>query len=359
VLSMGNGRTTALTFVTFAVLAFFPLHSQSQAALLMEQPYGFFGMINPTGHNAIYLRRVCAETPVKLRRCQTGEMGAVIARYEGIDGYDWLAIPLVPYLYAVENPSDVPARVNRETVARMRNHYHEAHLLSLGTDLSEGTIAHGGWKELIGSAYERRIYAFRFETTEEQDDAFIARMNARSNRSHFEFFYNNCADFSRKVLNSYLPGTFRRNFFPDAGMTTPKQTAFKLERYARKHPETQLEVFEIPQIPGYRHFSHPNHDVAESLSTTGYAIPIALLNPYIAGGLFVDYLVRGHYHVIPRHPLVLGPENLSALTASASAAQNPDSDGVQAPSVTSGGFTEMQTPEKANSGLIEKKVNHE
>lgn len=356
---MGKERIALLTFVTLAVLAFFPLHGHAQAALLMEQPYGFFGMINPTGHNAIYLRRVCAETPVKLRRCQAGEMGSVIARYQGIDGYDWIAIPLVPYLYAVENLSDVPAHVDRETVARLRNHYHEAHLLSLGKDLSEGSITHGGWKELIGSAYERRIYAFRFETTEEQDDAFIARMNARANRSHFEFFYNNCADFSRQTLNSYLPGAFRRNFFPDAGMTTPKQTAFKLDRYAAKHPRTQLEVFEIPQIPGYRHLSHSNHGVAESLSTTGYAIPIAVLNPYIAGGLFVDYLVRGRFHVIPRHPLVLGPEDLSALTAPARATQNPDSAGFQAPSVASGGSAETQAPEKSNSSLIEIKVNHE
>jgi hypothetical protein len=287
-------------------------------------------------------------------------MGAVIARYQGIDGYDWLAIPLVPYLYAVENLSDVPARVDRKTVARLRNHYHEAHLLSLGKDLSEGGITHGGWKELIGSTYERRIYAFRFETTEEQDDAFIARMNARSNRSHFEFFYNNCADFSRQVLNSYLPGTFRRDFFPDAGMTTPKQTALQLERYAHKHPETQLEVFEITQIPGYRHLSHSNHGVAESLSTTAYAIPIAVLNPYIAGGLFVDYLVRGRFHpLVPKHPQALGPDNLTALTAPPRAVQNPDSDGVQAPSATAGGSAETQTQLKANSSLIETKVNHE
>ncbi len=74
----------------------------------MEEPYGFFGTLNPTGHNAIYFERICAETPVKLRRCQPGELGAVIARYQGIDGYDWVAIPLIPYLYSVENAADVP-----------------------------------------------------------------------------------------------------------------------------------------------------------------------------------------------------------------------------------------------------------
>src|SRR5208337_3651833 len=125
-------RKPALALMALAVLAFSPVAGRAQAALLMEEPYGFFGTLNPTGHNAIFFERICAETPVKLRRCQAGEMGAVIARYQGIDSYDWVAIPLVPYLYSVENPSDVPAHVDRETVTRLRNHYREAHLLSLG-----------------------------------------------------------------------------------------------------------------------------------------------------------------------------------------------------------------------------------
>ena len=78
-------------------------------------------------------------------------------------------------------------------------------------------------------------------------------------------------------------------------MTTPKQLAYKLERYAAQHPETHLAIFEIPQIPGYRRLSRRNKSIAESLSTTGYAIPIAVVNPYLAGGLFVDYLARGRH----------------------------------------------------------------
>jgi hypothetical protein len=84
-------------------------------------------------------------------------------------------------------------------------------------------------------------------------------------------------------------------------------------RYARKHPETQLTVFEIPQIPGYRHESHSAKGIDESLATTVYAIPIAIMNPYLAGGLFADYLVRGRYHLIPKHPQVLSPENSFAV----------------------------------------------
>jgi hypothetical protein len=285
----------------------------AQAALLMEEPYGFFGQVNPTGHNALYLARICAETPVQLRRCAPDELGVVIARYQGIADYDWVAIPLIPYLYSVEKASDAPAEVDRATVNRLRNRYHEAHLLSLGEEVPAGSLIHGGWKELVGASYERRIYAFRFQTTEEQDDALIARLNGATNHSHFELFYSNCSDFSRLLLDFYLPGNFHRSIFPDAGITTPKQTARKLVRYARKHPELQLEIFEIPQIPGYRRHSHSNHGVAESLSTTGYVLPIALVNPYLAGGLLADYLVRGRFHLIPRNPPQLGPENIFLL----------------------------------------------
>ena len=358
-LSTRRPRTTAFALLVFAVLAFSPVPCHAQAALLMEEPYGFFGTLNPTGHNAVYFQRICAETPVKLRRCKAGELGSVLARYQGISGYDWVAIPLVPYLYSVENPSEVPARVNRETVNRLRNHYREAHLLSLGKDLHRGNLVHGGWTQLLGASYERRIYAFRFETTEEQDDALIAHMNASDNRSHFEFFYNNCADFSRRMLNFYLPKTFHRSIFPDAGMTTPTQTAYNLERYASKHPETQLTIMVIPQIPGYRHHSRANHGVAESFITTGFAIPIAIINPYLAGGIVVDYIVRGRHNVIPRHPPMLAPDNLFALTAPGRTAENPVSAGAQVPSAAAGGSAETKANTTANSGLTEIKVEHE
>lgn len=288
--------------------------SCAQAALLMEEPYGFFGFLNPTGHDAVYFERICAETPVKLRRCTPGELGAVITRYQGIAGFDWVATPLIPYLYSVENASEVPKRADRETVTGLRDQYHEAHLLSLGKDVPRGSEVRRGWSQLVGAAYERRVYAFRFATTEGQDDAFIARMNTGANRSRFNLLYSNCADFTGSILNFYFPRTFRRSILPDAGMTTPRQITYKLVRYARKHPETQLTVLEIPQVPGYRRQSRANKSVAESLITTGYVIPLAFINPYIAAGVFVDYLAWGRYRLTLAHRQILTPENMVPLT---------------------------------------------
>lgn len=345
--------------MALALLSFVCARCHAQAALLLEEPYGFFGAINPTGHTAVYFEHICAETPVKLRRCQPGEMGAVVSRYQGIADYDWLAIPLVPYLYSVEDPAAVPKTVNRKIVNRLRNNYHERYLLDLGDNLRPGNLLHGGWTELLGVAYERRIYAFRFETTEEQDDAFIARMNDARNRSHFQLLFSNCADFARVALNQYFPGTFKRSIFPDAGMTTPKQITYKLVRYAHRHPETNLTVFEIPQIPGYRRLSRTNKSISESLITTGYAVPIAVLNPYLAGGLFVDYLVRGRYHLIPKKPETLAPDNLTALTVPAAHEQNPESADTQASGAAASGNLEASPSASANSGLKEVVSEHE
>lgn len=332
--------------------------ARGQAALLMEEPYGIYGTLNPTGHNAIYLEHVCAETPVELRRCHPGELGVVISRYEGVDGYDWVAIPLIPYLYSVDDASQVPAHVNHEMVTQMRNRYREAYLHPWGLDRSGGSLV-DGWTQLIGAAYERRIYAFRFDTTPAQDDALIAWLNARPNRSHFHMLFRNCADFARQVLNLYFPHTFHRSIFPDAGVTTPKQIAYKLVRYAHKHPEIHLAVIEIPQVPGYGWRSHSTKDVVESFSTTAYAVPLTILNPYLAGGIFVDYLVRGRFHLVPKHPVVVGPDNMAALTGEPAPVENAAGASPQAAGAAFGDPPPPPAATDADSGLKESTSAHE
>jgi len=304
--------TFRLLIASLLFLAVPQLHSQ--AALLLEQPYGVFGTVNPTGHAAIYLARVCADTPIHLRLCGPGENGVVISRYKGMGGYDWIAVPLIPYLYSVDDPAQVPDQVNEETVDRLRDHYHETRLGAFGENLPPGNFINGGWTQLIGTAYDRRTYAFRFATTLAQDEKLIALLNERPNESHFNLLYNNCADFDRLVLNTYFPKIFGRTIFPDAGITTPKHLTYQLLKYSKKHPETELTILEISQVPGFRRKSRNIHGVAESLFANGYVIPIVFLNPYVAGGLLADYLVRGRYPVVPKNLDEVAPDHMEALT---------------------------------------------
>jgi hypothetical protein len=271
---------------------------RADITFLVQEPYGAFGSINPTGHVAIYFPRVCAETPVLLRRCLPGETGVVISRYSHIAGYDWIAIPLIPYLYAVERLEDVPAEADAETVARLRNEYRRNYLTQFAPDRSEDRIPGGGWVELVGASYNRKIYGFQIGTTEDQDDNLIARLNSRKNRSHFNLFLNNCADFSRRILNFYYPGSAHPNYVGDAGITTPKQISKCLVKYHQQHPEIRLSTFFIPQVPGSRRPSHKLDGVFEGfVKSKKYMVPLAVFHPWAAGAVFVGYLTGGHFNV--------------------------------------------------------------
>ncbi len=169
----------------------------------------------------------------------------------------------------------------------------------------------------------------------------------------------NCSDFSRDVLNLYFPRTFHRALFPDVGVTTPKLIAHQLARYARGHPEIHLTVIEIPQVPGYRRQNRHNKNIAESLSTTLYVAPLALISPYLLGGIVVDYVVRGLYHMDTKNSSVAGPDNLAALTMRPASNENAGSDGAQVPGAAPGASLEKQTIVGADSGLKESPAARE
>jgi hypothetical protein len=305
-----------------------PLLAHADAALLVEEPYGPFGGAVPTGHAAIYLPHVCAATPTELRRCNPGELGVVISRYRHVGGRDWLAIPLLPYLYAVDRIADVPVFASPETVRSLRAEYRRAHLRNIVPDAPGGGIPKGDWTELLGSSYIRQIYVFHFETTAEQDEKLIATLNSRNNRSHFNLFYRNCADFSGKVVDFYYPGATRRSLSADLGITTPKQLAKSLAKYGKHHERLDLTTAVIPQVPGSVERSHTPHGVVETLlKSKKYAIPLAplaVIHPFFAAGVVVTYFFSGRF-VPPKSSEVLSdPEQVQLLAQRYAGAGAPD-----------------------------------
>lgn len=307
--------------VIFSLAGVVPVHGQ--AALLLEEPFGEFGRFNPTGHAAIYLPRVCAETPVMLRRCEPGELGVVISRYHRIDGYDWIAMPLVPYLYAVDDVKDIPTTANRSLEAELRDSYRREHLEDVAPDAPNHATPKGEWIELVGSSYDRRIYGFEIPTTAEQDEQLIQDFNTRRNRGHFNLLFHNCADFSRSVIDRYYdPHAMRRNWIADAGITTPKQLVRSLERTSKKR-HIPLQVFVIPQVPGSIPRSIRVDGVLEAFLKRKYVLPVAVLHPVVAGSLVVAYLGDGRFD-LPKDPAVLDVVALSQ-SAQEQAALEPHS----------------------------------
>jgi hypothetical protein len=221
----------------------------------------------------------------------------VISRYARIAGYDWIAIPLVPYLYAVENPEDVPLYADPKLVAFLRDQYRRAHLEDIASDAPGGEMPKGDWYELIGSSYDRTNYGFEIESTPEQDDAFIAWFNSLPNHAGYHFVSRNCADFVREVLNFYYPKSESRGNLTDLFVSTPKHAAKSLARYGKRHPDLEFTHFVIPQVPGSVKRSRPVRGVLESLfRAKKYVVVLAAFHPFIAGGVLTADLVSDRFN---------------------------------------------------------------
>ncbi len=272
----------------FVRLALFVLGYTSlacaSATLLLEEPYGKLGFFTATGHAAVYLSGVCADTPVVLRPCAPGETGIVLSRYDGVGGYDWVAIPLIPYLYAVERPEDVPLFADAKMTAFLRDRYRRKYLEDVAPDGKDGETPAGNWYELVGSSYDRAIYGFEIETTPEQDEALIRKLNSSPNQSHFHLVSRNCADFAKDVLNFYYPKSLHRSLVADVGMTTPKQMAKMLSKFSDRHPDLQFSRLVIAQVPGSMRRSSTVRGVVDSFfRSKKYIVPSVVFSPIFAG----------------------------------------------------------------------------
>lgn len=281
----------------------------ASATLLLEEPYGHMGFFTATGHAAVYLSGVCADSPLVLRPCAPGETGVVLSRYDAVGGYDWLAIPLIPYLYAVDRPEDVPLFADAKMVAFLRDRYRRKYLENIAPDAENGAAPGGNWYQLVGSSYDRTIYGFEIETTPEQDEALIRKYNSTPNRSRFHLVSNNCADFAKDVINFYYPKSLHRSVIADVGITTPKQIAKMLVKFNAHHPEIQFSRQVISQVPGSMPRSSTPHGVVESFfKSKKYIVPSAIASPVFAGCVFAVFVGTGAGRFEPdRDAMVFNP----------------------------------------------------
>ena len=298
-------RCTALLMVAT------PL-AHASVSLLLEQPYGKLNLFESAGHAAIYLDHVCAETPLKLRTCRAGELGVVISRYDGIGKHDWIAMPLIPYLYAVDAEDEIPETADPASEKELRDAYRRKFFLSLAPDRPDGGAPGGNWYELVGSSFDRTIYGFRVDSTAEQDARFVAHFNDSLNVQRYDGMFRNCADFARVVLNEFYPHMARREYVAGLGLTWPKSVARSMVHYGRKHPQIGLQIFKIPQVQGTIARSHGNDDVAEYILKR-YGAPIFAVSPLSTAVVVAAYLCHGRFTL---------PRNLPGLNFNEIAAEN-------------------------------------
>jgi hypothetical protein len=261
----------------------------------------------PAGHAGIYLDNLCAETPTQLRPCLPGELGVVVSRYHDLrkPNLDWMAVPAFTFFYGAGSAAEIPALITASSESELRESYREANLLSVVPDrIDKHGVAHrpsyGDWEESIGAAFDRRLFLYTMDTTPEQDAAILEYLNADPNQRRYTLRRNNCADFAAGILALVLPAenphTLRRNVLADFDITTPKNLARDVDAYGRAHPEANLTVYEIPQLPGALRRSRPLRGSAEALvKTKRYLFTVLVLQPELILTDWIFYEAKGKW----------------------------------------------------------------
>ncbi len=283
--------------------------------VLVGEPFGSFGTMMPTGHVSLYLDRVCADGAMRVRMCHAGEaQGVVIARLNAIGPLDWIASPVMDFLYGTDDPAKVMTFATKAQVHEMQESYRREHLMELFPDAVEKDRHDDEWWETVGAAYIRRQWGYRLDTTEAQDEAFVAELNGRANVHQYRLHKKNCADFIAEAVNFYYPGAVKTNNVADLWLMTPKQVARGVWTYGMEHPEAGLKVMEIPQIAGELRRSRPLRGATDMLlKTKRYLVVELAIQPEAVAAMWGMYMAKGRWKVGAGSEVV-GPEDVLRMT---------------------------------------------
>ncbi len=302
------------TIFALGVLAVVHLPARADVGLLLNakpnvHPELVKAEIIGEGHSAVYLSNICPETPVKMRLCRPDEQGSVLQNYEDYkedQPYEWNVVPLSVYLYGVNRLDEKPLFGYPELRSVLQQQYQRTYLRDICTTPRCISDPNANWRDAVAAAFVREIYIFEVHTTREQDEAFIREFNTRPNVNHYNGFSRNCADFSKMVVDIYFPHSAHRDVINDFGMTGPKAIARSFTHYAEHHPELQLRIVRIEQVPGtYKRSSDCREGTEQTVRSTKWLIPIAVLEAQAIPALAGSYLLFGHFnpdHDLRNHP---------------------------------------------------------
>jgi hypothetical protein len=267
--------------------------------------------ITGSGHSAVYLSRICPETPVKLRLCQPGEQGSVISNYTTLgedQSFEWNLVPLNIYLYGVENPHYRPIVGSQKIKRVLEERYRENYLGGYCDSESCKTSNKAEWREMVGATLSRSIYMFVVETTVEQDLALIEQFNSQPNENHFNGMIRNCADFTRRVINTYFPNATGPDYINDFGMTSPKAIARSFTRYAHRHPDARFRVLHYAQVPGtIKRSSECRGGTEQLVRSKKLLVPMLIFADHVLPFVAASYVLTGRFNPqreLEKHPTI-------------------------------------------------------
>lgn len=267
--------------------------------------------ITGSGHSAVYFSRICADGPVKLRLCAAGERGSVMSNYTTLGEdrpFEWNVVPLSIYLYGVEDPELEPVYGSEKIKHALEERYREKYLTGYCESKTCRTGNGSEWREMVGATLSRSIYIFIVATTVEQDQNLIAEFNSLPNQNHFNGVTRNCADFTRRVINTYFPRAVSPDYINDFGMTSPKAIAHSFSRYALRHPESQYRALHYAQLPGRIKRSTEVRAGTEQLyRSKKLLVPMIIFADHELPFVAASYLLTGRFnpeHESEEHPSI-------------------------------------------------------
>ena len=300
--------------VAFACLACPPAYGDA-GIVLTESLDTSVDRLTGTGHSAVYFSRICPESPVKLRLCRVGEQGSVMSNYINIGEdrpFEWNVVPLNVYLYGVEDARHRPLFGSYKIKHLLEQRYLAKYLSGYCERPSCTTGDKAEWRELVAATLIRSFYIFVIDTTVEQDREFIAEFNALPNQNHFNGVTRNCADFTRRIINSYFPHAANPDYINDFGMTSPKAVARTFTRYALRHPETNFRVQHFAQVPGTIKRSRECRAGTEQLyHSKKFLIPMIVFADHELPVVVASYVLTGRFnpqHQLEQHPTARAAE---------------------------------------------------
>jgi hypothetical protein len=229
--------------------------SHADVGVIIHEPIGPLGFFTRAGHVATYLSNICPDdSPVRMRLCRPGEHGGVVSKYTPFsehEDYDWAIVPLEEYLHGFGSPALAPVIATRNLeLAIQRYQFGPLFSLAMRSE-SDGTLPDGEWKSTLAARFERALFIFSVSTTPADDEAIVAAFNAAPNKSRFNFFYRNCSDQAKAILDLALPsGDPIGDRIDGMTMETPKGMAKALVDRALNRPDFHLSVSRYAQLPG-------------------------------------------------------------------------------------------------------------
>lgn len=229
--------------------------SRGEVGVIVLEPVGALGFFTRVGHTGVYFSNICPDgSPVRMRLCGPGEAGGVVSKYSPLsehEHYDWAIVPFDEYMHGLRAPELAPM-IGTRSLQRAIEQHDFGPLFSRALKVGEtGELPEGQWRAALATRFDRSIYVFTVDTTATDDATLVAAFNSAPNKSSFNFFYRNCSDQAKSILDLILPDIDVIGDRTDGvTMQTPKGLAKALVARGVDHPELQLRVRRYPQIPG-------------------------------------------------------------------------------------------------------------